>query len=319
MARTLPRYAVALALLAAAPARGAPAVEEPELAALLATLVRGSPGEASRAAERLRYLGPSRAGPALRTLLASDDVRTRVAASAALVIVRDPRSAAALAGRLVDDEWEVRRNAADALSALRARSSVSALEKCVLEDRHARVRRSCVRALGEIGGGARALARCAGHDGELELRLAALDALAKRMDRGAAPALRPLLRDGSGLVRFAAARALAWMGDAAGRSFLAAEAVSADPEHSRRAVQVLADVPKSWALDQLARALASTDLPTRHAAAVGLAKRGDARGGRQLARLSLQVAGEEQRLATRACDDLGWSPEERQRLAAAAP
>jgi HEAT repeat protein len=312
------RFALAFVLLARAPAL-ASSIDDPEVGALVAALTRGSGGEVNRAAERLRYLGPGRSGPALRQLLSSDDAHERVVASAALVLVRDPRAAEPLIAHLGDEAWEVRRNVADALAALRARSATKRLETCVLEEKHVRVRKACVRALGEIGTGARALARCGARDGELEVRLAALDALARLMDPSVAPLLRPLLTDGSGFVRFGAARALAWQGDAAARRFLEVEVAAADPERSRRAAQVLADVPKAWALDLLARALASLDADTRHAAALALAGRDDVRGRRHLARLALHGEGEELSRAVRACDELGLSPGDRQRLAAELP
>lgn len=284
------------------------AAGEDDLGTLIADLLSGTGKRADRAIERLRYLGPDRAGPPLRTLLQSPDTAARIAASAALVLVRDPAAAPALAQALSDEDWEVRRNAAQALASVRARHQARALEGPLARDPNLRVRKACATALGDLGAGGPALARAAVRDASLEVRLLALDALAKGMDAKNAVQIRPLLKDGSGLVRFGTARALAWMGDGAARPFLDG-AVRGDPENARRAVTVLGDVPKPWAVELLVVALAGEET-VRFAAAEALARRGDRRAIPVLVAVSRGHHEGSQR-ASAALDALGVPPAER--------
>lgn len=281
-----------------------------EVARLLRDLLSG--GSAAQAAtERLRFLGPDRAGPPLRALLNGDSVPARIAASAALALVRDPGSTASLVEHLSDEDWEVRRNCANALGVLKARSAGKGLVKALDGDPQTRVRKAAALALGEVGGAAGSLGRAAKADRELEVRLAALDALARSMDPSANPAVRPLLRDASGFVRFAAARALAWTGDASARAFLSSELSAPEAESRQRAITVLSDVPRSWAGDLLARALDTEDADSADAAAQALARRGDRRGIGHLARVEAE-GGARGTKAGAALDGLGVALEERQ-------
>jgi len=260
----------------------AASADDPEV--LVRDIVAGPGLRADRAAERLRFLGPERAGPLLRPLLSNPQARVREAASAALVVVRDRASEPALRLCLDDEDWEVRRNCAQALGNLRSRPAGSALARHLEADSNVRVRKACATALGETGARGEALAKAARRDAELEVRLAALDALAKSpglRESGSEKVdamLQALLSDASEMVRFGAARALAWRGAAAGRTFLAGAVRGADGEKSRRAVSILADVPNPWAGELLAGASASPDADTRFEAARALARRGDARG-----------------------------------------
>lgn len=267
-------------------------------------LLNGRPGQVDQAIERLRYLGPGRAGGALRALLKSPSTSARIRASDALVRVIDPGSAHALAEALATDEdWEVRRNCADALGALVAKSQRKALEKALRVDTNRRVRKSSALALGRVGSAGSALAHAAAVDPDLEVRLAALDALSRAFDKSAVTPARKLLTDSSSMVRFGAARALAWNGDAAGRRFLEQALASDDEEGSRRAVVVLADLPKPWASDILLSASAQ-DSERGIESARALARRDDERGLRALLRIE-QAGGELGDAATAALDDLG--------------
>lgn len=300
--------AAGLWLPAAAPARASD-----DLATLLVQVAAGPGRDRDHAIERLKFLGPATAGPPLCTLLAAGDARARVGASAALAVLADPGSVAALEHAIGDEDWEVRRNAAGALGALGKKSSARRLAHALLTDANARVRKACALALAVVGGGGPALARAAAKDHDLEVRLASLDALARQMDRSSLSAVRPLLADGSGLVRFAAARALAWAGDGGGKAFLARAVDSGDEDQQRRAVTVLADCPKRWALDLLAKATLAP--PVALPAASALAARADRRGMRALARLALSGEGDAA-AASRQLDLLGFSAAQRAALAA---
>jgi HEAT repeat protein len=287
-----------------------------DLSELVAQLSSGPPAAQNRAIERLRYLGPGKSGPPLRALLQSGDVDLRIRGSAALAVVADPAAGVLLERGLGDEDWEVRRNCADALRAIRRKPAVSALSRCVQGDAHARVRLACARALPACGGGGRALAVAAVRDRELDVRLVALDGLARLMDRGAAAGVRPLLRDPVPLVTFAAARALAWSGDDAGRLFLAEAVASKDGDRQRRAITALSDCPKGWVPGVLASALEAQEVSM--AAAEALARRSDARGLRWLA---VRASGGEADAvsASRLLDELGVKEARRAELAAGAP
>lgn len=284
----------------------------------LKLLLHGRPGQADQAIERLRYLGPGRAGAALRGLLKSPSTQARIRASDALVRVVDPGSAAALAEALATDEdWEVRRNSADALGALVAKSQRKALETALRVDTNRRVRKSSALALGRVGSAGKALTRAAAVDPDLEVRLAALDALSRAFDRAAVAPARKLLTDPSSMVQFGAARALAWNGDAAGRKFLEQALASDDEEGARRSVVVLADLPKPWASDLLLAA-SSRDSELGFEAARALARRDDERGLRALVRIELGD-GELAAAASAALDELGIEEARRMSLRPEAP
>ncbi len=286
------------------PAMGIPADEVPQL---IFQLLRGPGPQADRAIERLRYIGPRDAGPPLRALLASDDTRTRVAITSALVVVRDPDAAPQLIRCLQDRDWEVRRNAVQALAAVRSRSAIHPLETTLLMDESDRVRKVTVQALAGLNAGGRALATVAKRDGSIEIRLAALDALTHTLDPSVGFILRPLLSDASGMVRFAAARALAWQGDAAAKELLTKTATGPDPELARRAITAVSDVPKVWAVDLLVRELDATDFETALLSAAGLARRGDTRGPRYLIKAAAS-GGERGEQAEKMMNKLSISP-----------
>lgn len=279
--------------------------------------VLGGPSVAAdRAAERLRFLGPDKAGPALRIHLMSPDQRTRAAVTSALVIVRDPGSVKLLQKLVVEDEfWEVRRNAANGLGAMKAKGATSALEKALRTDSKTVVRSACIRALDKIGGGAGALADAVVKESELELRLAALDAIAHQKNKSVRGKLRPLMSDSSELIRFASARALAWQDDAEARKFLEKAVSATESDVARRAITASSDVPSAWAVKLFERGMSHTDLGVQVAAAQELAKRKDARGTRFLAKMSL-LSGPEADAAKRALDSLGIGAADRARLAA---
>jgi HEAT repeat protein len=258
-----------------------------EVPGLIRALVHGSPGESSRAISRLQFLGPSVAGPPLRLLLVSENEDERVAASDALASVHDLGAMSQLEHAvLVDEDWEVRRNAVQALGALHSRHPKHLLELKLHSDPQERVRKACVVALADIGGGGPALAQAAASDSDLEIRLEALDRLARAKDRSVAGRLRELLHDSSFFVRFAAARALAWQNDAAAKKFLTTAIASDDPEQVGKGVSALADVPASWAADLLARTLDGRDASNACNAAAALAKRKDDRGTQFLLKLA---------------------------------
>lgn len=295
----------------------APGAQADEVAVLVQQVVRGGPGEA-RAVERLRFLGPERSGPALRALLVNGGKRERIAAASALAVVRDPGSAPALIKALEDEDWPVRRSAAQALGAMRHRAATKALETRLGTDPNTRVRKACADALGRIGTGSGGLAKAALGDADLEVRLLALDLLASRADAKVARRLRPLLDDPSALVQFAAARSLAWAGDASARSFLLRQVSANEAESARRAVTAVADVPRSWAVDLLAGALEHADAEVRFEAAVALTRRDDERGIRPLVRTAGGV-GDEAVRARSMLEQLGVSHERRQAAVGNAP
>ncbi len=279
------RFRVTRALLVALTlAAASPAFARDDLDTLLSQVAAGPGAVREHAIDRLAYLGPHQAGPGLIVLLQSPSESARVGASEALVVVRVPMAAVALRAALADEDWEVRRNAAQALGALASPGAGRRLAKALLHDAEVQVRLACAAALARTGGGGWALARAAARDPSLEVRLTALDALAHRPAPSQAPHLWPLLADRTGLVRFAAARALAWSGDRRGRAFLARALFGRDSDDRARAVTVLADSPTRWARDQLAHALATKDIAL--AAASALATRGDRRGIVALVRMS---------------------------------
>lgn len=300
--------ALALLVFAAGNARA------DEVQQQIQVLIQGQRSQQTHAVERLRYLGAARSGPALRALLTHPMASVRIAVSDALVIVRDPSSAAALATALAsDDDWEVRRNSADALGALGAKSQRSVLVTASQTDANRLVRKASVIALGKVGGAGAALAKCARSDSNFEVRLAALDALARGSDRKSMVSVRKLLEDRSTMIQFAAARALAWNGDAPGRAFLSRAIASESDEDAGRAVLILADLPKSWAADLLFEA---TKRPSESGvdAARALAKRGDKRGLRSLVAFSV-VEGELGSAARSGLDELGIDVATRDALA----
>jgi HEAT repeat protein len=253
---------------------------------LLQQLVHGSLGESNRAIDRLRFLGPSVAGPALQNLLESNDSDARVAASGALVVIHYRGAEHALENALAhDDDWEIRRNAVNALAALHDRRASRLMAQALRTDTQPRVRKACATALATLGGSDAALVTGAS-DANIEVRLAALDGLAHSMDRHIAPRLRPLLTDSSGLVRFAAARALAWSNDTAGRRFLTEAVGSSEPEFIRRGVTALSDVPHGWATELLVHTLDSADGEAAVNAGAALARRKDVRGTRYLMKVA---------------------------------
>lgn len=267
-------------------------------------LISGPQSKQAQAVERLRYLGAARSGPPLRALLTHPMAKVRIAASDALVRVLDPASAPALGKALASDEdWEVRRNSADALGALAAKSQRQALVKASHSDSHRLVRRASVIALGKVGGGGAALTKSASSDADFEVRLAALDALARGSNRKAVAGVRKLLNDQSAMIQFAAARALVWNDDAAGRAFLVRATESENEEEAQRGVLILADLPKNWAADLLFETTKRQDLPAVDAAQA-LGKRGDERGPKVLVAFSV-AEGELGVEARRALDELG--------------
>jgi HEAT repeat protein len=220
-------------------------------------------------------------------LLVSPNEEDRVAASDALASVHDLGAMSQLEHvLLIDEDWEVRRNAVQALGALHSHHPKHLLELKLHSDPHERVRKACVVALADIGGGGAALAQTAVSDTDLEVRLEALDRLARAKDRSVAGRLRALLSDSSYFVRYAAARALAWQDDPVAKRFLTTAITSNDPEQTGKAVSALADVPLGWAAELLARTLDGKDISTACNAAAALAKRKDDRGTQFLLRLA---------------------------------
>jgi len=254
---------------------------DPEVTAVIERLENGNDGERSRAIERLRRIGLERISGPLVELVEHGGTRQRIVATEALVSLRDPGAARALERALEDGDWVVRRNAAQALGGLSGKCP-KRLANCAERDPNPRARRACVEAAGRRGGAAGSLAVAANTSTDLDTRLKALDGLAASMDLKAAANVRALLTDPIELVQFAAARSLAWSGDPAGRKFLSTHAAGADPERALRAVQLLRDVPRSWAADVLAERLVSKSPEVRRAAAIALEGRGDARGMRAL-------------------------------------
>jgi len=280
-------------------AGSARATGEDEVPALLSRLVRGSPGESSRALDRLRYLGVAVTAPSLRVLLASPSARERLAASSAYVVIHDPGATSLLEQVLTTDaDWEVRRNAVNALAGLRARNAKRLIEHTLLHDPQERVRKSCISALSTLGGAGAALAASSATDTSLEVRLVALDALAHSLDPSVGPRLRPLLQDPSALVRFAAARALSWTGDPAGRRYLEKALASNDPEEVRHAATAISDVPKSWAVELLVHTLDGPDGEVACNSAAALARRQDERGTRYLLKVASSAGPQAQQART---------------------
>lgn len=304
------RSIVLLGVLALSLSRPASADEvEQQIKVLLA----GPGPHVTQAVERLRYLGAARSGPALRKLLVHPSADVRILASDALVRVVDVGSGRALAGVLrADSDWEVRRNAADALGAIAVKKHADVLGDALLTDVHKRVRKSAAIALGKLSQGAAALAKAAADDSDLEVRLAALDALVRKLDRTTTTALRALLRDSSSMIRFATARALAANGDAAGRSFLTQALMGDDDESASRAVLVIRDISGAWGAEQLANGIARSG-EVGFESAWALAQRADERGVRALVLLS---EGEDELAfqAYNALNALGVDAETRQRL-----
>lgn len=279
-------------------------VRADEVQQQIQVLIQGPRSRQAHAVERLRYLGAARSGPALRVLLTHPTPGVRIAVSDALVRVLDPSSAPALAAALTSDaDWEVRRNSADALGALVAKSQRAALVTASRTDAHRFVRKASVIALGKLGGAGNALAQSASSDSDFEVRLAALDALSRGSNRKSLVPVRKLLEDRSTMIQFAAARALAWNDDAAGRGFLKRAIESENEEEVERAIIVLADLPKGWVADLL---FGATKRRTESAvdAAKALAKRDDKRGLPSLVALSV-VEGELGAAARAALDELG--------------
>jgi HEAT repeat protein len=274
-----------LAAITVAP-RPARAIPEESLPQLLHDLVAGTPGQSDRAVEGLRYLGPEVAGPPLRSLLTSQSEHEREVASGALVVIHDRGATHVLEQSLADEDWEVRRNSVNALVGVKDRRAIRLIADTLKKDIQVRVRKSCVTALDKLGGAPDALASASTSDPALEVRLAALDALAHSMDRHVAPHLKPLLEDSSSLVRFAAARSLAWQGDRGARKFLTKAIDSTDAEEIRRGVTALSDVPTGWAVDLLAHALESSDEHAATDAAAALARRQDPRGSHFLVKVA---------------------------------
>lgn len=289
---------------------------EDDLIRLIDELEHGPVSVQNHAIERLKFIGASRAGPHLRRMLDSPEPDVRVRASAALAVVADAGSLTDLEHAIGDEDWEVRRNSADALRILRRRSSSRVLSARLRVEKHPLVRRACVRALGAIGGGGPALVNVAMHDVETESRLAALHEIAQQMDPKSAHAVRPLLSDATALVRFAAARSMAWCGDGAGLDFLSRELGSKDGDARRRAVTALSDCPKPRCVELLQRALDVADVAKP--AAEALARRGDARGLEWLAKLAMGEA-PEARWADRLLSELGYDPRRRAELIRGSP
>jgi HEAT repeat protein len=303
---------LSISLLASAWAVAASARPE-DVPELIATVLTGPSVAADRAAERLRYLGPQVAGPPLRALLASPDSRARIAASSALIIVRDPASASALQRVLKDEDWEVRRNAVTALSTLESRAVVPSIERVLRTDEKVYVRKACVKALESLKSGVGGLADASASDKVMEIRLGALDVLARLKDHAARGKLRPLLGDSSEFVRFAAARALAWQDDPVAHKFIDKAVASKDVEEVRRAIVAISDVTSPWASALLEKALQSTDRSVACAAATGLARQHSKLGLRYLAKMErLEVP--ESAAARHTLDELGIGPAERARL-----
>lgn len=275
----------------------------------IAALLRGG-AEANRAIERLRFLGPRRAGPPLRALLENGDDKTRIAVSSALILLRDPDSASALLKRLTEDsDWEVRSNAAQALGELKHKPATKELARKLETDPHRRVRRSCARALGTLAQRPDALAKAAAKDVDLEVRLAALHSV-RDMSRRVTTPLRKLLADDSAMVRFAAARALAWNDDTAARHFLE-QRLTKDEEEQRRSVMVLVDLPpREWTTDLLVRALDCSDADAQLEAALTLAKRKRPEAHLVLAHAAVGAHGGRSVKALVALEELGVTPNE---------
>jgi HEAT repeat protein len=295
------------------PARAMPKTDD--VSALIQQVLKGPSVAADRAAEKLRFLGPDKAGPPLRALMQSPDPHTRVAVSSALVIVRDPASVKLLQKAVTEDEsWEVRRNAANGLGSLKAKSATPALEKALRSDSKTVVRTSCIRALKNIGGGAETLAEVSAKDASLELRRDALDALALQKNKSVRSKLRPLLTDSSELLRFATARALAWQDDPEGQKFLEKALASTEPSVAGRAITASSDVPTKWAVELFVKALSYPDLDVSLAAAKELARRKDERGTRHLVRVAMQRVPQAEAAQT-TLDSLGISAADRARLA----
>ena len=292
------------------------AVAEDDVVRLIDELEHGPPSAQNHAIERLRFIGASLAGPHLRRMLDSPEPDLRVRASAALAVVADAGSLTALEEAVSDEDWEVRRNAADALRLLRKRSSTRVLSARLRVEKNPLVRRSCVRALGAVGGGGASLVSVAIHDPETETRLAALHEIARMMDAKSAHAVRSLLGDPTTLVQFAAARSMAWSGEEAGIDFLSRALGSKDADARRRAVTALSDCPRPRCVELLHRALEMAD--SSAPAAEALARRGDARG---LAWLAKRATGEnpESRWADRVLQELGYDVRQRAALMRGAP
>ena len=267
-------------------ARGASAGPE-EVPGLIQLLITGSVGEQNHAIQRLQFLGPDVAGPPLRRLLMSEDPKELIAATDALGVVRYP-PATPLLERLVliADDWEVRRNAVRALGTIHAQHARKLISRTLRTDKQPRVRKACVQALAQIGGANRAVAEAAVKDDDLEVRMEALDVLAKARDRSVASVLWPLLKDSSELVRYATARSLAWQNDLHARWVLTKAIATCDPEQMNRAVTALTDVPYSWAADLLAKVLGVADTRVGCAAAAALVRRKDDRGKAYLIKLA---------------------------------
>lgn len=278
--------------------------EEPVLP-LITSLLKGG-AEGNRALERLRFIGPEKAGPPLRAMLETGDERTRIAVSSALILIRDPASAQALQKRLQEDsDWEVRQNSALALGELKHLPAAKTLSSRLISDPHRRVRRACAIALGKLGLQPRALLAAAGTDDSLEVQLAALDSL-RHMAKEVAPGLRKLLNDDSALLRFAAARALAYQKDAKAKEFLEAQLV-AEAESQRRAVTVLVDLEEnSWSTALLLKALECEDADARLDAATALARRGREEGVRGLLDFVNGAPGIRSRMAASTLAQLGY-------------
>jgi HEAT repeat protein len=252
---------------------------------LLVSQVAGGPGRTrDQAIERLRFIGPSRAGPRLRPLLSSEEVQARIGGALAVGVVGDTSAAAALEPLLRDEDWEVRRNAVQSLAALKRTAAAPKMGRLLGTDPNPRVRLAAAKALGVLYRQASSLASAARSDVELENRLAALHALAGFPDAGEVAAVAPLLSDQSQLVQFGAARALCWSGDARSRTYLTAALKSGDEERARRAVSALADCPRGWVPELLA--LAAGQSGTAAAACDAMASRGDALSLRHLERLA---------------------------------
>jgi HEAT repeat protein len=262
-----------------------------EIEQLVAVLRVGTDAEASRAMERLRFIGAEESAGPVAALLEDPKALVRMRAAQALALFPHRSVAAQLVAALDDASWPVRRFCARALGAIRARIAGRKLA-LLLRDPQPEVRREAATALGNIGDAAQldALGKAA-KDADLEARIAAIQALGRLYDKRATAVLRPLLDGPSLTVRTAAAQALATLGDPGARQSLLKMAKAPTAEERLRAVAALAETPATWAADALASRLDDEDVEVRAQAALALGRRGDGRGVEKLVLLERDAEG----------------------------
>jgi HEAT repeat protein len=239
---------------------------------LAAALADPDPGVRDAAAEALAGANAPGAVEALANCLADHDEDVRLAAAQTLKRYGCHACGAleALQAALRDEAERVRVAAAGALEALRATASEPDL-LALLADGRREVRLAAMRALGEVGGASTgaALLPLLGQEAEVGEALGKIG----RRTAGLESELLAILEEGPSRKRQGAARALARLGSAAGRTRLAEMLRHRRPRVRCQAVLALGafDAAADDVLPDLLRALADSHSRVRQAAARALA------------------------------------------------